>query len=468
MTRFHRCSCAARVALLFTLACGSSDAMDLPDAGAPDGGVMDAGAPDAGVPVPEGPAGLQLRWLLDVFAGEATLSTDEVSMRFTEAFLGAVGSAEEIVSILAQIRDESGPATLVEVEAAPDGTQLLAVVVYRMGTYGRVALATEAAAPNRIGGLLFADGSDRDPTLDTPEEASVRLAELAPDTGFLIAELVDGSCAPAAEARADAVLAIGSTFKLYVLAALADDVQAGTRAFTDVLAIRDDLKSLPSGRLQDEPEGTEVTLREHADLMISISDNTATDHLMFALGRENVERVMVESGHRTPARNTPFLNTRELFVIKLNLDAAAQDAYLAADVPARRELLQGYRALEPNTDVVWVSPRRVEDFEWFADAHDVCAIVAELAADAEVPATAAVEDVLAINPGIPDAAGLFSYVGFKGGSEPGVLNLTWLVRRASDGRAFVVSVGANDPDAPLDDPALFYVASAIRAQAARL
>ena len=42
------------------------------------------------------------------------------------------------------------------------------------------------------------------------------------------------------------------------------------------------------------------------------------------------------------------------------------------------------------------------------------------------PATAPVLDVLAINPGIADATGAFAYIGYKGGSEPGVLNLTYV------------------------------------------
>ena len=43
--------------------------------------------------------------------------------------------------------------------------------------------------------------------------------------------------------------------------------------------------------------------------------------------------------------------------------------------------------------------------------------------------------ILAINPGLaPAQRGGFAYVGYKGGSEPGVLNLTWLVRnRAGHG-----------------------------------
>ena len=64
---------------------------------------------------------------------------------------------------------------------------------------------------------------------------------------------------------------------------------------------------------------------------------------------------------------------------------------------------------------------------------------------ADQPATSAVSAVLSINPGIPDGANLFSYVGFKGGSEPGVLSLSWLVQRASDQAWRVYSVELASP-----------------------
>jgi hypothetical protein len=40
--------------------------------------------------------------------------------------------------------------------------------------------------------------------------------------------------------------------------------------------------------------------------------------------------------------------------------------------------------------------------------------------------------------------GTWPYVGYKGGSEPGVLQLTWLLRRTDD-RWFVLSMTLDDP-----------------------
>ena len=59
--------------------------------------------------------------------------------------------------------------------------------------------------------------------------------------------------------------------------------------------------------------------------------------------------------------------------------------------------------------------------------------------------------ILAINPGLPpQTRGAVAYAGFKGGSEPGVANLTYLVRTRA-GAWYAVSVGWNNPAAPVDE-----------------
>ena len=70
---------------------------------------------------------------------------------------------------------------------------------------------------------------------------------------------------------------------------------------------------------------------------------------------------------------------------------------------------------------------------------------------------------LALNPGLPDGARLFSYIGFKGGSEPGVLTLSFLVRRASDQAWRFYSLETSDPSAALDEDRIEYLAGAGRA-----
>jgi hypothetical protein len=52
---------------------------------------------------------------------------------------------------------------------------------------------------------------------------------------------------------------------------------------------------------------------------------------------------------------------------------------------------------------------------------------------------------LSINPGVPLDREVWAGFAYKGGSEPGVMNMTyWLLRQ--DGKQFALSVFANDPN----------------------
>ena len=77
--------------------------------------------------------------------------------------------------------------------------------------------------------------------------------------------------------------------------------------WSDVVNV--DRSSIGGGTVAGFPRGAPITLHTLASLMISISDNTATDILLHVVGRENVERMMAAMGVRDPARNRPLLST---------------------------------------------------------------------------------------------------------------------------------------------------------------
>lgn len=78
----------------------------------------------------------------------------------------------------------------------------------------------------------------------------------------------------------------------------------------------------------------------------------------------------------------------------------------------------------------------------------------------ERPGGAPVRRILGDNPGTGVEGRAFRYVGFKAGSEPGVVALAWLLER-SDDRRFVVVAAAVDPRRPLDPAVVPTVAAAI-------
>jgi hypothetical protein len=79
--------------------------------------------------------------------------------------------------------------------------------------------------------------------------------------------------------------------------------------------------------------------------------------------------------------------------------------------------------------------------------------MAWLLATAQKPELRPVREILSLETPIPFDGEAWPYVGYKGGSEIGVLSGTWLLERA-DGRHFIYSFSCRDPDAALDRQAV--------------
>ncbi len=442
---------------------GPDDADEGADALAPDGALADTGGEE--IEEPDAPqeevsrAREQLDWVLSVINGPArVLSVGEVEEHFAPQFLNQV-PADDLIEIMGQLRSEVAPLRVDGVLAEPDPFNLSVRAEGPRDLWFRITVATERATPFRMVGLLFEAAPQFNPNRPADfEELAERIGAAALRSNFLAAEIVDGRCEPVGARAADRALALGSTFKLYILGALADRIEAGEMGWEDELAIQEARKSLPSGRLHQEPEGTLLTLEEMAGLMISISDNTATDHLLFHLGRGAVEDFQAEMGHGAPALNTPFLSTRELFLLKGALTRPQALDYIALDAEGRRAFLDGELAGRSLREVrPWSFPTFVDELEWFASPEDLCGAMSSLKLLSEAPGGEPVAQILSINPGIPFDAQAWPFIGFKGGSEPGVLNLTWLLRR-EDERWFFLTLGLVDPSAPIDEAAAINLA----------
>jgi beta-lactamase class A len=313
-------------------------------------------------------------------------------------------------------------------------------------------LGIESGAPYRIHSLWF--GLPQ-PMTTSPDEIIGKLKALHGRTSLAVLRL-DGAAPRLLHGlEPDAPLAIGSTFKLYVLGALAQEAAAGRVPWDRVVRLEDGLKSLPSGVLQTWPTGTPLTVQTLASEMISISDNTAADHLLRLLGRQTVESAQKTMGHATPERNVPFLATRELFQLKEKGHAERMGAYLARDAAGRRAYLDDTLRRMPRTEIAGfelTAPVAIDRLEWFASTADLCRAMDWLRTRTEGEAKrrmTPVLDVLGINPGVELDRKAWTYVGYKGGAEPGVLNMTWLLGRR-DGAWFAVSASWNDETKTVD------------------
>jgi beta-lactamase class A len=276
----------------------------------------------------------------------------------------------------------------------------------------------------RIAGLLFEAPR---PMAMSLEEAIAQLQALPGEVGFLVVK--EGT--EMAALNADRALAVGSTFKLAVLDVLARQVETGQRQWSDVVALRPHWKSLPTGILQNWPEGSPLTLFSLASLMISISDNTATDALIEIVGRDEIEAIATH--------NRPFLTTREAFILKNPENAELLQRYRQGDETTRRQILTELQTYDlPGVEMFGAEPLAL-DVEWFFSTRELCQLMENVA---PLP-------LIQINPGVANPQD-WRAIAYKGGSEPGVLNFTTSLEDGN-GQTYCISATWNNKQAVLDE-----------------
>ncbi len=331
-----------------------------------------------------------------------------LASQFTEQFLKAV-PLDQLNDILENIYGEIGAPTRI----VPTGQE------YEITTSTHTMGATISLNENgQITGLFFRPPTRLNATLN---DLLKPFEQVQGETSYLILQReTNQQNIILAQKDAEVVLAIGSTFKLAILKALQDEIEAGNRNWNDVILLSRELRSLPSGILQNFPDGAPITLHTLAALMISSSDNTATDMLLFLLGREKVG---------TYLDNQFVLSTREFFQLKD--DGELAEMFANADRATKQNIAQELKTRPLPSLHVGSVPYR-EGVEWYASARALCELISSVRN----------LDVFEINPGLarPEA---WSGIAYKGGSELGVFNLTSWVR-AKNGTEYCVVVTIND------------------------
>ncbi|WP_230967765.1 serine hydrolase [Nostoc sp. WHI] len=277
----------------------------------------------------------------------------------------------------------------------------------------------------QISGLLFESPQTQFISL---QEATTKFKALPGKVSFLVQE---GKRIQAA-LNTKTPLAVGSAFKLAVLKALKSEIASGKRTWKDVVQLQLSWKSLPSGILQTWPDKSYLTVQTLAALMISLSDNTATDTLINLIGRQPIELV---SPH-----NRPFLTTRELFILKSSRNEKFLKRYRTSNEAQRRAILKElFKKPLPDVNEFEGANPVALDVEWFFTAEELCGLIEQVA---DLP-------LMTINPGVANPKD-WQRVAFKGGSEPGVLNMTsWL--QGKNGRSYCVVATWNNSNASLEE-----------------
>lgn len=256
------------------------------------------------------------------------------------------------------------------------------------------------------------------PRLQSLDEAQKLVAKLGDKTALLIEK--GGKDLVATDA--DAPLAVGSSFKLSYVAALADAIQAGRLSWAQTVPLQEKWRALPTGILQAWPAGVPMTVEALAGLMISLSDNTATDAVMDLVGREPIQKYAYG--------NDPILTPREYLVLSGDDQADARRRFLAAAPAQRADILKAI-ATAPLPEIGKIGVVSPSPLEWHYSARQLCTLMERVHT---LP-------IMQINPGVAGRSD-WHEIAFKGGGDHGVFNLTTRLAPAS-GEPYCLSVTIN-------------------------
>lgn len=354
---------------------------------------------------------------------------------FSPVFLNAVPVAQWR-ALAARLRQEHGaPQTLSHLRAQ---SPTIGAVEIR---YGNATLGFQMVvapqAPNQVVGLRLTGVRQRD---DSLEKVAQEIAALPGHAAFALAQLTDDKPQLLRAYDADRAMATGSSFKLAILAELARAIAVNEQRWTDVVPLTH--KSF-SGRLAAAPDNAPMTLHSLALAMIAESDNSAADTLLLALGRDRVDAMM-------PPESRPLLTTAEAFALKMPANADLRARYARATPQGKRDLLYAspLRLVANAIDVgtMATTPTAIDTIEWFASPKQMINLLDQLRRQ-----SGDVLPILAVNPGIaPGDAARWTYLGYKGGSEPGVIAMNF-VGRARDGQYYALAAAWNNSAALVDE-----------------
>lgn len=355
---------------------------------------------------------------------------------FAQSFLDAIPPAQFKAVLDGLIAQHGQPMHLVS--SGPRGETGATIQYAFERGIATIELDIAAAAPSKVIGLAITGIALPDDSLG---KVANEIRALPGRTGFAVVELDEAGNARLLEThRTDEQLAIGSTFKLYILAELANQVKTGTRKWSDVAPLTH--RSFSSAGTNGWPKDSPMTLHSLASMMISLSDNSATDTLLFALGREAVEKRLATIGHSAPDKTLPFLSTVEAFALKANPEL--RERFLKASEATQRDLLTSEAAAltldKIDNAQLSKGPASIDSIEWFASADDLLWLMNHIRAQKNDEMLA----IMGINPGLsPKARSKWRYVGYKGGSEPGVISMSYLLQSKS-GKWYVATGSWND------------------------
>lgn len=370
----------------------------------------------------------------------------QFEQRFSPSFRAAI-SAERVRQILVSIFQQDGSCQNISVISKDQiKNKTVKIKMKTQTTNQKVKLVVDDQG--LISGLMF-DGSDKTQEHITDiKTLATAYEKIGPIYSVVLNDLETSS--NLISVNENIPIALGSEFKLYILNRLVLDIFEKKYQWSDEIKLDEAQKSFPSGVMQNWPAGKSYSIEQYAGLMISKSDNTATDHLINFIGRVRIEESM--RGLNSFLEQTlPFMKTMDLFRVRtLNEDQV--NKYMNLGYEQRIEFLSTLEKSTSREDIMKNlkdSPEDIAKIEWFASTQDICRVVQKLYESSK--ADSKVLNIMSLS--VPfvwleDDAD-FDYVGYKGGSEPGVMTMTFLLKSKKQ-KWYCLSMGINNSQRDFD------------------
>jgi beta-lactamase class A len=219
-------------------------------------------------------------------------------------------------------------------------------------------------------------------------------------------------------------LATGSSFKMAVLNAAQQAVTSGKLKWETPITLKAEDFVVSSSVPGKKKAGETLSLREVADAMIQVSDNTAADTLIRLLGRESIEKYILP-------RNIPLMTTKNMFELKHQNNTKLLEEFRKSTLEKKRAIFQKIDTAMPTPDLKLDKPTAL-DLEWYFTPLELCNLMNQVQDNPSMQ----------INSGIAVKAD-WTQVAFKGGSEAGVISLTTYLKSRLNKR-YCVSATWND------------------------
>jgi hypothetical protein len=244
------------------------------------------------------------------------------------------------------------------------------------------------------------------------------------------------------EFNKDLPLEISSLFKLYLLMGVLEK----ENDLSKIIKINENYYSIPPSILYYFPKNSSVTLYTYLFLMISQSDNTATDHIISFVGEDKIPLLLKKYGNLNYEMNIPFLYTSDIFRIFYSTENLK--SYLNSNAGDKQLILKKLRNdKEINSIITNRDLKKIEDIllknndyntkiGWFASASDICRFFEYAIKSKEIKT---IREILAANTEISvnslisdDIKEKYKYIGGKLGSKFGVVSVGFLIITKKD------------------------------------